>query len=222
MPGAHSNARPIGGTIAETYLLARGIVIPSEILYGDALRFHPQCLFRLLDTKKLVKFPAMVAAVVDISTNEFLALHRTALKPDGSGKLSLPGLPDDGRMMLGSNRGGVVKLTPDEDVTHGLGIGEGLETCLSVMGNFGFRPMWATLTTGIMATFPVLSGIEFLTIWADNDPTKANGKTPGMDAARECGARWHADGLEGEILQPPMLNPDGTDFNDLVQARRRK
>jgi putative DNA primase/helicase len=215
-------ARSIHGTIAEKYLAVRGIDIPEEIFRGRALRFHPACPFRLEGGPrdgKLVPLPALVAAVVDVRSNEFLALHRTALTPDGNGKANMPGLPPDGRKMFARSKGGVVKLTPDEEVTHGLGIAEGLETALSVMGNYGFRPMWATLSTSTMAKFPVLPGIEFLTIWADNDTTKASGKTPGIDAARECGARWAAEGAEGEILTPPMLRPDGTDFNDLVQGR---
>jgi hypothetical protein len=215
-----AEAKPIGGTIAERYLHARGVIIPSEVYTGHAVRFHPQVTFRL-KSGEYVRLPAMVAAVVDIHTNEFLALHRTALLADGSGKAQVAGLSEDGRKMLGSNRGGVVKLTPDENVGLGLGIGEGLENSLSVMGNLGFRPLWATLSTSIMAKFPVLSGIEFLTIWADADLRKKNGHIPGIEAARECGARYAAAGVEGEILPPPYLYADkGTDWNDIVNMGR--
>jgi putative DNA primase/helicase len=203
-----SEALPIGGTLAETYLLKRGIVIPPEIFCGDAIRFHPQCPFRLLDTRELVRLPAMVAAVVDIRTSDFLALHRTALRSDG-GKLRMPGLPDDSRMMLGSNKGGVVKLTPDEEVAQGLVIAEGLETCLTGMGNYGFRPMWAALSSGALGEFPVLPGVDALTIFADNDQSGT-----GARAALKCAERWTSAGGECVIGTPPEI---GTDLNDLAR-----
>ena len=40
----------------------------------------------------------------------------------------------------------------------------------------GFCPMWATGSTGTMAKFPVLDGIECLTILADNDENERGRK----------------------------------------------
>ena len=56
--------------------------------------------------------------------------------------------------MLGPSRNAVVKLCADEDVTVGLGLAEGLETALTVLGNFAFAPIWAALSAGTIATFP--------------------------------------------------------------------
>src|SRR5262249_57293751 len=81
-------------------------------------------------------------------------------------------------MSLGPMRGCVIRLWPDEDVTTKLVIGEGVETTLSVATGLPsrdgtmFRPAWAAASAGNLEDFPVLPGIEVLTIAADND---ANG-----------------------------------------------
>lgn len=180
-----SAAAPLPGTIAAAYLASRGLFYD-----GDALRFHPSCRFRQ------ERHPAMVALMSDAKTGEARGVHRTALLPDGSGKAA------PGKMMLGVAKGAVVRLTPGEEVTYGLGIAEGIETALAVP----FRPIWACLSAGTMTEFPVLSGIEALTIFADQDRA-------GLDAANECGQRWHASGAE-----VTMAAPLKGDFADLREA----
>lgn len=178
------NSRPLADSIAETYLRSRGVRCG-----GDALRFHPSCPFRK------ERHPAVVALMVDAVTNEPRGVHRTALLPDGSGKAA------PGKMMLGAAKGAVVKLSADEDVTLGLAIAEGIETALAT----GFRPIWACLSAGTMAAFPVLNGIECLSIFADRDHA-------GMVAANTCGRRWHEAGVEVHILAPPDVGTDFADF----------
>jgi hypothetical protein len=107
--------------------------------------------------------------------------------------------------------GGIVRLSADEDVLGGLHIGEGLETCLYVMG-LGFRPMWSTGGTAMMTGFPVLGGIEALTIIADNDVNDA-----GEKAARAAEARWLEAGREVLIHIP---NERG-DVNDAARGNLR-
>ena len=55
--------------------------------------------------------------------------------------------------MLG--RQGVVRITPDEDVTYGLGIAEGVEDALAIALEWG--PAWAATSAGAIERFPVLS-----------------------------------------------------------------
>ena len=129
---------PIVSTPAETYLAGRGLDLCPEARDGHALRFHPGCPFRLA-SGTIVALPAMVAAMVDIVTNEFCGIHRTALKPDGSGKADLAGLGNP-KKMLGRAAGASVKLSPDDEVTLGLHIAEGIETTLACM-TMGFRPI---------------------------------------------------------------------------------
>jgi hypothetical protein len=72
----------------------------------------------------------------------------------------------------------------------------------------GKRPAWALGGTSELKSFPVLSGIEALTILVDND---ANGA--GQNAAAQCSARW----LEaGRDVFRPIPNHTGDDFNDVL------
>jgi hypothetical protein len=68
-------------------------------------------------------------------------------------------------------------------VTLGLGVCEGLETGLAIMQRLDWRPVWTATCAGAIATFPVLPGIESLTIFADCD-------SAGMRAAETCARRW--------------------------------
>ncbi|MEP9399072.1 toprim domain-containing protein [Mesorhizobium sp. KR2-14] len=200
-----SEGRPIGGTRIETYLRGRALVLTDEAFTGHALRYHPKCPFRL-ESGETVFLPAMLAAMVGINDNEFRGIHRTAIVPDGSGKAKVSGLGNP-RKMLGDARRACVKLCRDEEVTLGLAIAEGIETALAVM-SLGYRPVWAALSAGTMAQFPVLAGIETLSLFVDND---ASGT--GQRAAEACAARWVAQGRECVVRTPLEI---GSDFNDLV------
>jgi hypothetical protein len=103
-----------------------------------------------------------------------------------------------------------VRLTPDEDVLGGLFIAEGLETALAAM-SIGLRPMWATGSTAIMAKFPVVNGIESLTILADHDENGA-----GERAAREAALRWRDAGRAVRARKPKTVG----DYNDILMGRR--
>ncbi len=154
--------------------------------------------------------------MVDIHTNKFRGVHRTALQLDGNGKAVIHGLPI-AKKMLGSSRNACVKLCPDDDVAEGLGIAEGIETALAVIGNFGFRPVWATLSASAMAAFPVLSGVECLTVFADNDHPRLHGnqyRQAGNSAAETCAIRWTKADRECVIWTPAEI---GSDFNDIAQ-----
>lgn len=184
--GLWRSAVAIDGTLAASYLANRGLAYS-----GAALRFHPSCPFGQ------ERHPAMLGLMVDMATNSPRGIHRTALLPDGTGKAA------PGKKMLGPSGGACVKLTDDADVADALGIAEGIETALAT----GFAPMWACLSAGTMERFPVLAGIEALTIFADSDKT-------GIEAANDCGRRWHEAGREVTIAEP--IEP-GADFADLVK-----
>ena len=182
-------------TIGEQYLLARGCAIPPPD--GD-LRFHPALRHPVSDYTG----PALIAMVTHAVTRAPLTLHRSWIRADGR-KASV----DPSRMLLAghSKRHGVIRLWPDESVTLGLCIAEGVETALSAA--HAFVPTWACVDAGNLATFPVLDGIESLTIAADNDQV-------GVGAAHECARRWSAAGREVRIA---MASTNGVDLNDLVQ-----
>ncbi len=187
----------IEGTPASKYLEYRGIHLDA---FPVALRFHPECPFGG------ERVPCMVALVQDIKNNEPIAIHRTAIKADGCGKYF-----DDGRdnkLALGPVAGGVIKLTPDDAITMGLGIAEGIETALNCMA-IGW-PMWSCLSASGIAKFPVLAGIDALTIFCDHDKSGT-----GERAAVECGVRWRDAGRDIKINRPKGV---GTDWNDALKV----
>ncbi|MGH7057676.1 MAG: DUF7146 domain-containing protein, partial [Acetobacteraceae bacterium] len=179
-------ADPAGGP-AERYLAIRGLALPPDA----PIRFHPAC------PRGTERLPAMLALMTDPVTAEPCGVHRTFLRPDGAGKIET----GSAKMMLG--RAGVVRLVPDTGVTFGLGLGEGIETALAIMQHAGWSPVWACASAGGIARFPVLGGIECITIFADRDDRGA-----GLKAAEACADRWIAAGREATIELPP----GGTDW----------
>jgi putative DNA primase/helicase len=116
---------------------------------------------------------AVVALMTNSVTSEPTGIHRTFIAKDAT-KIE--------RKMLGHQ--GVVRLSPDEEVLEGLGICEGLETSLRTLLD-GWTPVWCVCNAGGIERFPVLSGIEALTIFVDDDETKT-----GINAAQPCAERW--------------------------------
>jgi len=175
-------AQPIGGTLTARYLTGRG-VLPADDM--PVLRHHART------PRGADRQPAMLALMTDAVTGDATGIHRTFLRPDGAAH--------DGKMMLGA--AGILRLSADEDVTHGLGVAEGIETALAVLAR-GWGPVWACLAAGGIGKFPVLAGIEALTIFADNDDA-------GLRAAERCADRWRRAGREVRLSPPPV---EGTDW----------
>src|SRR5262249_5913667 len=152
---------------AWSYLSSRGVEPDDEIIESNALRCDPAC--PLLIDGVLTHRPALIAKLVDIHSNEFRGVQRIYLKPDGTGKAD--DIPGGSRRMLGGSDGAVCKLVADENVDIVLGVGEGVETTLSMrhLEEFGATPVWACLSAGSLAEFPVLSGIEVLWVAVDHD-----------------------------------------------------
>ena len=144
----------------------------------------------------------LVALYRDIQTNEPRAVHRTALSACGE---------KTGRMYLGPKAGAAIKLSPNDEVAQGLTIGEGIETTLSAM-MLGLTPAWALGDAGGIGNFPVLAGIDGLTILVDHD---ANGA--GQAQAAKCRDRWL--GACREVLTV-IPNRVGYDINNLLGARK--
>jgi hypothetical protein len=190
---------PITGTPAAAYLLdARGIDPGIEPWPVD-LRFHPLCPFK----GQLV--PAMVALLRDIRTGQPCGIHRTALKPDGTGKAF-----DDAKAMLGRARDAAIMLDPFDTVELGIAVCEGIESALSARYSSALwlRPMWALGSAGAVERFPVLGGVETISVFADGDAS-------GRKKARTLCARYEAAGLEFNLLEPES---DGLDANDILRG----
>jgi Toprim domain len=166
----------------------------------DAIGWHPSVLFRekghALDGQRL-------GAIIGVMTDPVTA------KPTGA--ISRTYLSEGRKIGPAKTLGrppGIVRLSADEDVLLGLHLAEGLETSLDAMAK-GFRPIWSTGSANLMASFPVLTAIECITVFADNDPTEA-----GLRAANEVAERWRAADRETHVYQRETIG----DFNDAFRG----
>jgi hypothetical protein len=125
---------PVTGTLADTYLRARGLTQGGEM---SALRFHPKCWHRHEGQTRSIPRPALIAAVTD-GARALQGVHRTWLAPDGQGKAQLKAQ----RRAMGHLLGNAVRLTPHDDI---LVVGEGIETMLSLVEAMPGLPVWAAL-----------------------------------------------------------------------------
>jgi putative DNA primase/helicase len=182
---------PTGGTLVEDYLGSRGLR-PS---IAATLRFH-----KGLKHRSGGIWPAMVALVTRGVDDIPLAIHRTFLARDGSGKAPV----DPQRMMLGPCRGGAVRLAPAGDV---LMVGEGIETCLAAMQARGL-PVWAALSASGVLALELPDEVQNVIVLADGDEA-------GEAAARGAALRWKRQGRRVRIACPPQ----GLDFNDMLLGR---
>jgi predicted P-loop ATPase len=187
------------GTLVETYLASRGLVLPDNVT-SAVIRFHPA----LYHDHRTVS--GMVVLYRDIVTDKASAIHRTFLNNDGT-KID--------RKMLGPVRNCAIKLSAHADVSDQLSIGEGVETGLAGMMR-GFSPMWVIGSAGAIASFPIVPGVKSLTILTDNDKADAvTGRTPGQTAAKECSKRWTEAGCEVRRIIPDNV---GDDIADVVAS----
>lgn len=185
-------SRPIGGTLAESYLRARAIrgPLPGSLRY-HASAWHGPSARRL---------PAMVAAVTLEGEAEPVAVHRTYLAEPGRKADVAPN-----RAMLGPCAGFAVVLSEGPGP---LLVAEGVETALSLRDALtDLSPrVWAALST---------SGVSGLRLPDRPGELIAapDGDAPGMAAAEALAARAHAAGWNVKILPPPGA---GRDWNDVA------
>ena len=186
-------ALPIGDTIAERYLRGRGITcaLPAT------LRFHPECWHGSTATRH----PALVAAVTG---GNGPAIHRTYLRPDGSGKAGLDG---GNKLMLGATTGGAVRLT---DGGTRLVVAEGIETALSLACGIlsGPATVWAALSASGMRSLRLPQHPGRLTVATDGDE-------PGRAAGHALATRAHGLGWQVSLLPAP----EDRDWNDVLTRK---
>ena len=196
-------ALPIGSSVAERYLRARGIhcELPAT------LRFHPSCWHA--SAKRL---PALVALVEGA---DGCAVHRTYLRPDGGGKAGLEG---GDKLMLGSTQGGAVRLNSGPGP---LLIGEGIESTLSAFILHGdpTANAWAALSTSGMRALrlPRFGAFGKLGTGRASLIISVDGEKAGRDAGRDLAERAAGLGWQVSIADPG----DGRDFNDRLIGEGR-
>ncbi|MBS0233487.1 MAG: toprim domain-containing protein [Proteobacteria bacterium] len=185
-------SKAIGGTIVTGYLSSRAL--DATNISDDVIRYHPALRTDSGTTS------GMVCLLRDIITDSPCGIHRTFVDDKGQ-KI--------GRKMLGRARGAAIKIDADEDVSLGLTIGEGVETCLAAR-QLGYRPGWALGSAVAIENFPHLRGIETLTILTETDDHGANER-----ATKACARRWLEAG--SEVI---AIVPRGGDMNDELREAR--
>jgi hypothetical protein len=188
-------SRPIRGTLAETYLRSRGITVPLRF---SALRFHPSCYYRADDQAPLEAWPALIAAVTDLSGN-ITGLLRTWLARDGTAKAPIA----NPRRAMGQLLGHGVRFGTVEDV---LAAGEGVETMLSLKSVLPDLPMAAALSAGHLAALLFPPSLRRLYVAADNDAAGRHAATRLAERARETQTEAH------------LLLPRADDWNTDVRT----
>ena len=196
-----NEARPVSGTLGETYLIETRKIPAPPGGWPFAVRYHAR-------TQSLI-----VAATLEDGTVQ--AVQRIELTPDGLNRRCL----ETGRKLKISNgpqSGAVVRLGAMDDTCDGpLLLAEGPETGLSVWRATGHE-VWITL--GSMSRMEPPVGRQIV-VCADDDPPAAdikNGRA--TKALRAAVRRWRGDGAS-VIVATPYEVPKGLkgDFNDVLR-----
>lgn len=186
---------PIAGTLAEEYLLARGLSPP----YSKALRFNPATILGSGPTKRIM--PAMIAAAEnDIGVT---AVQRTFLDPEDVLRKPIP----KPKVSLGLIGSAAIRLAP---ATDELGLAEGIEDALSAMEWFG-TPTWALGGVERLAFVAIPERVRRVIVYADR----------GRAAERLLEkARDHLTANGRELI--PRLPQHHDDWNDAWRARLQR
>ena len=191
-------AKPIAGTLAETYLRKRGIVGVSDVA---ALRFHPHCYYwreHHADDAEREAWPALLAKVTDLD-GTVTGVHRTWLDQASACKAPV----ERPRKAMGQLLGNGVRIGKR---TNLLAAGEGLETMLSLRMALPGLPMIAGLSAIHLAPLTLPADLHRLYIAVDTDEA-------GVMASDKLADRAEADGVEAIRLQPRY-----GDFNEDLRA----
>lgn len=181
------------GTILENYIAARGL---AGVVLPPTIRFHPA----LWQAEACAKMPAMVGAVV--REGKIVGIHRTFLRPDGSGKAQV----GSSKMMLGACRGGHVWIDAPGPK---LAVAEGIETALTIRKACPSLPVWAALSRGNMGA-AIPKGVREVILCVDMDETDRAAAERDIQKAARLLAQ------EGRLVR--IARPDaGKDFNDMVR-----
>jgi len=188
-------SEPAPGTPADRYLTDRGL---PGLAASSALRFRADCPHP--DGGRL---PALIA-LIQAPDGAPVAIHRTFLRRDGTGKADI----EPPKASLGPIRGGAIRLA---EAGPDLVIGEGIESSASASRLLGL-PAWAAVSAGNLARSLILPPeVRSVVIAVDADP-------PGERAAREAAWRWQGDGRRVQLARPKIA---GHDCNDALREAAR-
>lgn len=192
-------SKPILGTLAETYLRGRGLIVPRDC---PALRFHPHCYYRPGGSDMSgvrTAWPALIAAVTDLA-GQVTGAHRTWLDPRTFAKAPVAAP----RRAMGHLLGHGVRFGIPQQV---MVAGEGLETVLSLRTIMPCLPMVAALSSAHLAALLLPDTLRRLYIARDDDAA-------GDKAVMTLTQRAAALGIEAVVLSPCL-----GDFNEDLRHR---
>lgn len=193
-------SQPIRRTLVDTYLSNRSIKAVHD---AGALRFHPRCYYRPDESSPTETWPAMIAAVTDLS-GVITGAHRTWLDPQGFDGRRLGKAPiDTPRRAMGGLLGHAVRFGRADDV---LAVGEGIETMLSLRCVLPAMPMAAALSANHLAAMMLPPKLRRLYIAHDADDA-------GEMALATLTERAEEIGVEALALSPLM-----GDFNEDLRS----
>ncbi|MGH7120239.1 MAG: DUF7146 domain-containing protein [Acetobacteraceae bacterium] len=191
--GLWAGAEPVPGTPAEIYLRTRRV---EHVASSAALRFRADC-----PHPSGGRLPALLARIDNLS-GELVAIHRTYLRRDGSGKAQV----EPQKASLGPMQGGAIRLDPSAPAII---VAEGIESAVAA-GKLCRLPAWSAVSAGNMARAMVLPEVvRSIVISVDRDPA-------GERAAREAAWRWKREGRHVRLLKPNRAGADASDV--LIEA----
>lgn len=181
-----SKKRPFAGSPADVYLRSRAIDVRELPRFPGALGWMPEA--HHVETR--TKWPAMVAGF-SAPDGRIVAIHRTFLAHDGSGKA--PVSPQ--RKIWPAFAGAAIRLSRgesglpiDEAIEHGiidvLCLCEGVEDGLSIALAKPEWRVWAAGSLGNLAHIKVPRCIERIVVAADNDWGKPQAEKALKEALR--------------------------------------
>lgn len=200
------------------YLAARGVALDRFAHRPHALRWRANARLGKDDERR---FPAMTALITGPDAAPW-GVHRTFVKPDGSGKADVksprkiwpPGYWG-GAIRLSR---GVNKCSPEAAKRDGLcdeilAIGEGVETMLSVAFACGAWRCWAAGNIGAIGACVVPASVDRVVLIGENDESPQ--ARASFDAALKAQAsQAKAKGYKLFVTRPPAHSDD---FNSALQ-----
>jgi putative DNA primase/helicase len=184
-------SKPVQGTPAEDYLVARGLTAP----FSDKLRYNAQTVLGSGARKRIL--PALIAAV----ENEIgiIAVQRTFLDP--AEILRKPLLKS--KVALGLLGTGAIRLHPANDE---LGLAEGIEDALSATAWFG-TPTWALGGVERLAFVDIPASVRRVIVYGDRGSAATRLFAKSLD---------HLSSNGREVVN--RVPPDHDDWNDAWRA----
>ncbi len=202
------SAVPIPDTIAETYLISRGIDLRARQMKAPgSLRFHPKAYC----SETGGKLPALVAQIIGLD-GLHRGTHRTFLQADGSGKASLV----EAKKSWGKYLGGYIQLwkgehrCPLRSLPAGtpIHVSEGIEDGLSAAL---LRPQWRVIAAVSLAN---LGALELPPGCPVHILGQRDEKQQAIDAFEKAVADLQSKNHSVFLLYPP----DGVkDWNDALR-----